>query len=176
MQIALRKKKKHKSLLVDSDHIFDENKLKEDNEEMQIVRGSAFQDSHNKEKIDTKESKKHHISEISLCDYYLIKGNPSTFKVYPFIKKKGERTGAIGNCIYEYNENQHPIIFSEKVDENIIQVENDTKLYTIIEFCALLLKISVIEILNLKNLCLISNSELKNKASLFEVLKMISKI
>lgn len=169
-------REKGKVSSIDSDYIFDESKLNEDNEEMQVVRGASFQDNTFKYKKVKQDLTLLLAREISLCDYYLIRGNPKAFKIYPFVKKRGKVTGAVGNCIYEYNEKQNPILFTEDVSKNITQIENDSKLYTIIGFCAFLLKININEILDLKNLCHISESNLSSKASIFEVLEMISKI
>lgn len=154
---------------------FDESRLSEDNEEMMVVRGA----SGDFPKIGIKEelvSVPPHIEEISLCDYYLIRGNSDKFKVYPFIKKRGKITGAVVNCIYEYDAKLRPITFTENTTENVWMVDSETKLQTIIAFSAMLLRMPVNEILDLENLCYISQTEIVKKTGLFEVLKMISKI
>lgn len=154
---------------------FDESRLSEDNEEMMVVRGA----SGDFPKIGIKEelvSVPPHIEEISLCDYYLIRGNSDKFKVYPFVKKRGKITGAVVNCIYEYDAKLRPITFTENTTENIWMVDSETKLQTIIAFSAMLLRMPVNEILDLENLCYISQTEIVKKTGLFEVLKMISKI
>ena len=81
------------------------------------------------------------IQEISLCDYYLVRGNSDAFSVYPFVKKKGKVTGGVSGCIYEYSSKQHPIIFTANTDKNIELVKRNTKLETIIGFSAMLLQI-----------------------------------
>lgn len=154
---------------------FDESRLSEDNEEMMVVRGA----SGDFPKIGIKEelvSVPPHIEEISLCDYYLIRGNSDKFKVYPFVKKRGKITGAVVNCIYEYDAKLRPITFTENTTENVWMVDSETKLQTIIAFSAMLLRMPVNEILDLENLCYISQTEIVKKTGLFEVLKMISKI
>ena len=111
-----------------------------------------------------------------LCDYYLIRGNSDKFKGYPFVKKRGKITGAVVNCIYEYDAKLRPITFTENTTENVWMVDSETKLQTIIAFSAMLLRMPVNEILDLENLCYISQTEIVKKTGLFEVLKMISKI
>ena len=116
------------------------------------------------------------IEEISLCDYYLIRGNAEKFKVYPFVKKKGKITGAVGGCIYEYEAEKRPVTFTHDEKENMLLVDGDTKLSTLITFSAMLLGKSVTELLDLDNLCCMSHSDDVAEASLFDVLKMMSKI
>lgn len=55
-------------------------------------------------------------------------------------------------------------------------MNGETKLQTIIAFSAMLLRMTVNEILDLGNLCNISRTEIVKEAGLFEVLKIISKI
>lgn len=154
---------------------FDESRLAEDDEEMMVVRGTLgdFLEIGNKEELVSAPPP---IEEISLCDYYLIRGNSDMFKVYPFVKKRGKVTGAVVNCIYEYDAKQHPITFTENTAKNVNMVDSDAKLQTIIAFSAMLLRMTVNEILNLENLCHISKTETVKEAGLFEVLKIISKI
>lgn len=158
-----------------SDYRFDESKLNEGDEDMLVIRGVNIGGM-----PISKENKRIFVSsfikEISLCDYYLIRGNLKAFKVYPFIKKKGKVTGAVGNCIYEYNQDQYSIFFTKNTCKNINLVKCDVKLYIIICFSAMLLKLSENEILDIDNLCHISNEEAKERVSLFELLEMISKI
>lgn len=97
------------------------------------------------------------------------------FKVYPFVKKRGKVTGAVVNCIYEYDAKQRPITFTENTARNVKIVDSEAKLQTIIAFSAMLLRMTVNEILDLENLSHISQTETVKEAGLFEVLKMISK-
>lgn len=170
----ISRKKKEKAFSMGADCIFEESRLNEDNEEMSVVRGAALQDIKIRKLSDNQEQMLPVIREISLCDYYLVIGNVNSFKIYPFIKKNGKTTGAVGNNIYKYNESQHPIIFTRVTSKNLELVKCDIKLQTIISFCAMLLDVSENEIFDLENLCRISKSNLKDKASLFEVLGMIS--
>lgn len=55
-------------------------------------------------------------------------------------------------------------------------MNGETKLQTIIAFSAMLLRMTVHEILDLEKLCHISQTETVKEAGLFEVLKLISKI
>ena len=159
----------------DEDYEFDEGRLAEDNEEMMIVRGASdeiLKTSNYANKVTATLP----IEEISLCDYYLIRGNAKKFKVYPLTKKKGKTTGAVGGCIYEYDTEERSVTFTHNVKENMILMDGDTKLRTLIAFSAMLLKKTITEILDLDNLCCISQSDYVTEAGLFEVLKMMSKI
>ena len=79
-------------------------------------------------------------------------------------------------CIFEYDAEQRPILFTNDVKENMILMDGDTKLRTLIAFSAMLLHKTISEILDLDNLCRISQSDNVTEATLFEVLKMMSKI
>lgn len=161
--------------LRDEEYEFDEGRLAEDDEEMMIVRGASdeiLKTSNYANKVTATLP----IEEISLCDYYLIRGNAKKFKVYPLTKKKGKTTGAVGGCIYEYDAEERPVTFTHNVKENMILMDGDAKLRTLIAFSAMLLNKTISEILDLDNLCCISQSDYVTKAGLFEVLKMMSKI
>ena len=161
--------------LRDEEYEFDESRLAEDDEEMMIVRGASdeiLKTSNYANKVTAALP----IEEISLCDYYLIRGNAKNFKVYPLTKKKGKTTGAVSGCIYEYDTEERPVTFTHNVKENMILMDGDTKLRTLIAFSAMLLNKTISEILNLDNLCCISQSDYVTEAGLFEVLKMMSKI
>lgn len=161
--------------LRDEEYEFDESRLAEDDEEMMIVRGASdeiLKTSNYANKVTATLP----IEEISLCDYYLIRGNAKKFKVYPLTKKKGKTTGAVGGCIYEYDAEERPVTFTHNVKENMILMDGDAKLRTLIAFSAMLLNKTISEILDLDNLCCISQSDYVTKAGLFEVLKMMSKI
>lgn len=161
--------------LRDEEYEFDEGRLAEDDEEMMIVRGASdeiLKTSNYANKVTATLP----IEEISLCDYYLIRGNAKKFKVYPLTKKKGKTTGAVGGCIYEYDAEERPVTVTHNVKENMILMDGDAKLRTLIAFSAMLLNKTISEILDLDNLCCISQSDYVTKAGLFEVLKMMSKI
>lgn len=168
-------RKKETLALRDEEYEFDESRLAEDDEEMMIVRGASdeiLKTSNYANKVTATLP----IEEISLCDYYLIRGNAKKFKVYPLTKKKGKTTGAVGGCIYEYDAEERPVTFTHNVKENMILMDGDAKLRTLIAFSAMLLNKTISEILDLDNLCCISQSDYVTKAGLFEVLKMMSKI
>ena len=168
-------RKKDTLALRDEDYEFDESRLAEDDEEMMIVRGASdeiLKTSNCVNKVNAALP----IEEISLCDYYLIRGNAEKFKVYPLIKKKGKTTGAVGSCIYEYDAEEHPVTFTHNVKGNMILMDGDTKLRTLIAFSAMLLNKTISEILDLDNLCCISQSDYVTEAGLFEILRMMSKI
>lgn len=168
-------RKKDTLALRDEDYEFDESRLAEDDEEMMIVRGASdeiFKTSNCVNKVNAALP----IEEISLCDYYLIRGNAEKFKVYPLIKKKGKTTGAVGSSIYEYDAEERPVTFTHNVKENMIWMDGDTKLRTLIAFSAMLLNKTISEILDLDNLCCISQSDYVTEAGLFEILRMMSKI
>ena len=168
-------RKKDTLALRDEDYEFDESRLAEDDEEMMIVRGASdeiLKTSNCVNKVNAALP----IEEISLCDYYLIRGNAEKFKVYPLIKKKGKTTGAVGSSIYEYDAEERPVTFTHNVKENMIWMDGDTKLRTLIAFSAMLLNKTISEILDLDNLCCISQSDYVTEAGLFEILRMMSKI
>lgn len=154
---------------------FDESRLTEDDEEMMVVRGASADTPTIFNAVEP-VSAPFPIEEITLGDYYLIRGNALKFKVYPLVKKKGISTGAVGNCIYEYDAEQRLITLTNDVKANMRLVDDDTKLHTLIAFSAMLLNKAVVEIIDLKNLCRISKSENVKVTGLFEVLKMMSKL
>lgn len=167
-------KNKDRIFVGDADFVFDESKFNEDDEEMLVVRGSTSQEFLVESSLH--ESIVTPIEEISLCEYYLVRGNSDAFCVYPFVKKKGKLTGGVSGCIYHYSRDRDPFTFNTNTGENREFIKNDTKLQTIIGFSAMLLKIPEDDVLNLDNLCRISGSKIVKEASLFEVLKMLSKI
>lgn len=157
-----------------SDYVFDESKLNEDNKEMLIVRradSTSFTDI-----AVPNPPRPHPVHEIALCNYYLVRGNSEIFKVYPFLKKRGKLTEGVSKSVYEYNEKKHSIIFTTSEEKNIELIKEDIKLQTIIVFCAILLEVNMRDLLNLHKLCRISKSRVTDKACLFEVLEMISKL
>lgn len=69
--------------------------------------------------------KKPIIKEFSLCDYYLVRGMAKAFKVYPFVKKRGRATEAVGNCVFEYDEDKKAIILGNDCEKNHDFIYND---------------------------------------------------
>ena len=69
-----------------------------------------------------------------------------SFDIFPIVKKKGKATCAIGNCVYSYNGLKQQIVFGLEKEQNMQLLESDAKLYTIIQFSAMLLHIEMVEI------------------------------
>lgn len=167
-------RKKNDIPLEEDDYELGGNDFSEDDEDMMLVRGASrvFQQASFAEK---KDSVPLSIEEFSLCDYYLIRGNSEKFKVYPYAKKKGKITGAVLGCVYEYDKEHYPIVFSKDLKKNIRLVESDTKLHTIMAFSVMLLKTTLNDILGLRLCRIYGGGEMKD-CSLFDVLKMMSKM
>lgn len=127
-------------------------------------------------KSDRQKVKKSVIEEFSLCDYYLIIGHRESFKVYPFIKKRGKTTDGVENCVYEYDEKKRRIEFTEDIVRNKQVLTENVKLQSILAFVAMFANISVSDVVNVRKLQEMSGSESKKTASLFEVFEMISKV
>lgn len=159
----------------ETDFEFDESKFNEDDEQMLVVRGSGTLPT--EETFESKKTKveKPVIKEISLCDYYLIIGHSEKFKVYPFKKKRGKATEAVGSCVYEYDEAKEKFEFTESVSQNWNTLK-DIKLHTIVSFTAQLANIDFNDVINIKRLQNLSGSENKKSESLFDMLCMIDKV
>lgn len=153
---------------------FDESRFEEENEQMIVVRGGV---SSKPCRIKMEEKVKlPAIKEFSLCDYYLILGYSESFKIYPFIKKRGKATDNVGNCVFEYNEEKEKIEFYEDTESNKRELKDKVKLYSILAFAAMLASIDIDDVLNIKILQEKSDSENKEKETLFAVLEMIGRI
>ncbi len=168
-------KGQEKDKLKDYNYEFDESRLHEYDEEMQIVRGASLYKNITQVTIKDTSSFSE-IKEFTLCNYYLIRGNQKNFKVYPLIKNKGKQTGGVGSCIYKYDSLSHPIIFTTDSELNIRLIEKDTKLQIIIKFSSMLLNVDIHKLLNLSQLCVLSKKTFRREASIFDVLKMMSHI
>lgn len=155
------------------DFEFDENRYCEDNEQMLVVRGA---NDKQESSVVVKERQKPVIKEFSVCNYYLVRGTSSAFKIYPFIKKRGKVTADIGNCVYDYNDINQKIVFSDNVDKNKRIVDGNVKLQSILFFVAMLVNMKLEDILNLERLFSICKIEIKKEVSLFEVFEIISNI
>lgn len=170
------KKSRSRTIDIDNDYIFDETKLKEDDEEMMLVRGS---DSKLDDITDTESAKDMtdilpEIEEISLADYYLLRGNALGFKIYSFTKKKGKRTDGIGACVYEFSNERSQIRIWRDSKRNISTIKQDTKLYTTIIFTALQLGLPSDKILDIEYLADKVGVTLGESVSLFDYLKILS--
>ena len=155
------------------DFEFDENRYCEDNEQMLVVRGANDKIENS---VVVKERQKPVIKEFSVCNYYLVRGTSSAFKVYPFIKKRGKVTADIGNCVYDYNDINQKIVFSDNVDKNKRIVDGNVKLQSILFFIAILANMKLEDILNLENLSSVCKCNIQKKVTLFELLELISNI
>lgn len=149
----------------------DESRFRENDEKMMIVRG-AHETSADNTELKKAPQQKLAIKEFSLCDYYLVRGTGISFKVYPFVKKHGKSTQAVGNCVYEYNEKVQKIIFDTDTEKNHAIVNANIKLQSLFSFVAMLADISYDDILDIKKLCPVN--DLSNM-TLFEMLEAISK-
>ena len=67
-----------------------------------------------------------------------------SFDIFPIVKKKGKATCAIGNRVYSYNGLKQQIVFGLEKEQNMQLLESDAKLYTIIQFSAMLLHIEMV--------------------------------
>lgn len=148
-----------------TDFEIDETKFDEADEQMLVVRGAkkAMQQSTKAKSMALKPT----VKEFSLCDYYLVRGTEKAFKIYPFVKKRGKATAAVGNCVFEYDEKRKPIVLGEDYKKNRELVFNDIKLQSILSFVAMLDNINVDDMLNIENYG-------KTKVTIFEILEMIS--
>lgn len=149
-----------------------ENKFDEDNEEMEVVRG-AKDCAENHDVLLDEAIDKLEVKEYSLCDYYLVRGTSKAFKVYPFVKKRGKATEAVGNSVFEYDENKQRIVFGEDVVENKKIVDSNIKLQSLFAFVAMLAGVGLYNILDVRNIASFKGSE-NNDVTLFELLEGIS--
>ena len=150
----------------------DESRFREDNERMMVVRGA--QDASTDDSAEPKKAlrQKMEIKEFSLCDYYLVRGTEMAFKVYPFVKKHGKSTEAVGNCVYEYNEKVKRIVFGTDTLKNHAIANTNIKLQSLLSFVAMLASISYDDILDIRKLC---PNVSQDEMTLFEMLEGISK-
>lgn len=147
------------------DFEFDESKFNEDDEQMLVVRG-AKEMTQRQTKAKT-IVKKPIVKEFSLCDYYLVRGTAKAFKVYPFVKKRGKATEAVGNCVFEYGENKKAIVLGEDNKKNHELINSDIKLQSLLSFVAMLANMNIDDLLNVETYG-------KPKVTIFEMLEMIS--
>lgn len=147
------------------DYEFDESKFNEEDEQMLVVRGAnkAIKQLTKAKSMAMKPT----VKEFSLCEYYIVRGTQKAFKIYPFVKKRGKATEAVGNCVFEYDEKIKPIILGEDYNKNHEMVYNDIKLQSILSFVATLANISVDDLLNITKYG-------KPRVTIFEILEMIS--
>lgn len=160
----------------ESDFEFDESKFNEENEQMLVVRGATSSNSSDAKKSDRQKAKTPVIEEFSLCDYYLVIGHCESFKVYPFIKKRGKATDGVGNCVYEYDEKKKRIEFTDDIEHNKQILKESIKLQSILSFAAMFANVTVSDVVNIRKLQEMSGSKFRKIVSLFEVFEMVSKV
>lgn len=159
-----------------SDFEFDESKFNEEDEQMLVVRGAVSGKS-NANNGEVKPVKiEPVIKEISLCDYYLVIGNEKSFKIYPFIKKRGKATDGVGNCVFDYNEEKWKVEFTDDTQSNRQKLNDNIKLQSVVTFAAMLAGISINDVADIKKLQELSGKRIQDTANVFEVLEMISAV
>ena len=144
---------------------FDESKFNEADEQMLVVRGASCLISKAAKKKNI--VKKPVVKEFSLCEYYLVRGTAKAFKVYPFVKKKGKVTEAVGKSVFKYDESKKPIILGRDCDKNREMINNDIKLQSLLSFVSMLGNINIDDLLNIEKYG-------KAKVTIFEILETIS--
>lgn len=169
-----------------SDYNFDKTKLDEDNEPMMVVRGASESVEENTKGNEsglssegtksgqlsaTTAHKLWSVEEFTLSDYYLVRGNNLKFSIYPFVKKKGKSTEAVGNAVFE---SSTLLVFGTNIDENRRMVEGNVKLHSILLFAAMRINLQAEDIYNLNRLAERANCGFSGTATLFDVLKMMS--
>lgn len=155
-----------------SDWEFDESKFNEDDENMLVVRGAQNKDETNSWVGNVIQRSE--VKEFSLCDYYLVRGTDKAFKVYPFVKKRGKSTEAVGNSVFEYNSEKWSVVFGEDVNDNIRKLEGNIKLQSLVSFVAMLANTSFNELLDIKRYKKQNGVNKDNKAlALFELLERV---
>lgn len=156
-----------------SDWEFDESKFNEDDEKMLVVRGAQDNVQKNSGILEN-AIQRSEIKEFSLCDYYLVRGTAKAFKVYPFVKKRGKVTEAVGNSVFEYNAEKWSIMFEEDVNENIRKLEENIKLQSLLSFVAMLSNTSLKELLDIKKYKVQKETNKNNNGvDLFELLERV---
>lgn len=156
----------------------DESRYSEDNENMLIIR--ALRNENGKVDIHSAlfgdDNSFQKIEDFELADYYLVRGNSLKFGIYPFIKKRGKRTEGISGCVFEYDYSQMPIKLDADPEQNESILKEFTKLYAVISFAAMLLKIDLSEIYKIDYLASKLGYSRKESYSLFDLFKMLGSV
>lgn len=116
------------------------------------------------------------VEEFSVADYYLVRENKLKFKIYPFTKKRGKSTAGVAGCIYEYDGAVNPIVLGSDVAHDSLIISENIKLETVLSFAATMLKINMSDIFQYDKLAEQTGSSIGKTVSLFELLKMMSKL
>lgn len=155
-----------------SEYALGDSKFNEDDEQMLVVRGANEQNFNYAFK--SKLKKEEEIREFSLCDYYLVRGTSKAFKIYPFVKKRGKATEAVGNCVYDYNSKLKEIVLSLDPKENLEIINDNIKLQSILSFVAMLANTNLVALVNTGSLYKQQRKEGIKQTTLFELLEMVS--
>ncbi len=158
----------------ESDYVFDESKFDEDDEKMMIVRGASKEPV--APEIVVQEKKEEEVKEFSLCDYYLVRGTSKSFKIYPFVKKRGKTTEAVGNCVYEYDEQKEKIVLTSQTNKNEELINQHIKLQSILSFAAMFAQSPLRSVINTNNLYSLLGKKREKETSLFTLLEMIDEL
>lgn len=159
-----------------SDYEFDESKFNEEDEQMLVVRGALSGKSSADGGVGKPVKVEPVIKEIFLCGYYLVIGNEKSFKIYPFIKKRGKATDGVGNCVFDYNEDKLKVEFTDDTQNNHQKLNDNIKLQSVVAFAAMLAGISIDDVVDIKKLQKISGYRMQDTASVFDMLEMISAV
>ena len=151
-------------------------KFHEDDEEMTVIRGAKGKIPDKTKSGDLQNTPKPEITEFSLCDYYLVRGHRKSFKVYPFVKKRGKATESVGNCVFEYNESQNSIVFDDDTEQNKRLLDSNVKFQSILGFVAMLSGHDIMDFIDLRRLSLLSESGSVHRITPFEIFDIISRI
>lgn len=173
-----------KDVVSSESSLADESRFEEDNEQMEVIRSSGSvsispspSGNNDYDSCTQKLTPSPLIEELVVADYYLVRGNYLKFRIYPFSKKHGKRTDAVGACIYEFDIVKSPIVlWRNKTQHNEIAISKDTKLHTMLSFIAMLLKIDINLIYNTTQLSTLSKYRIGDSLSLFDLFKMLSLI
>ncbi len=158
----------------ESDYVFDESKFDEDDEKMMIVRGASQKTI--APEIVVQKKKEEEVKEFSLCDYYLVRGTSKSFKIYPFVKKRGKTTEAVGNCVYEYDEQKEKIVLTSQTNKNEELINQHIKLQSILSFAAMFAQSPLRSVININNLYSLLGKKREKETSLFTLLEMIDEL
>lgn len=158
----------------ESDYVFDESKFDEDDEKMMIVRGASKEPV--APEIVVQEKKEEEVKEFSLCDYYLVRGTSKSFKIYPFVKKRGKTTEAVGNCVYEYDEQKEKIVLTSQTNKNEELINQHIKLQSILSFATMFAQSPLRSVINTNNLYSLLGKKREKETSLFTLLEMIDEL
>lgn len=163
---------------VNEDGSFRERSYDEDNEEMMIVRGNANENLSDEKSHNVVKMVDHswNITEFSLCDYYLVRGNEHKFQVYSLTKKRGKLTGGVSNVLFSYDEQIKHIRIGKNKYDNLLNISSDVKLQTILMFSASLCGLLLSDVVDVEKLSKIASEEFGEYSSVWRIMKMIDRV